>query len=1140
MTIRDIFAKCIKEGVELSVNNENLDIAYDDYPSEELIDLLKNNKTKVIEYISERKKKSVAQRPKLERLEQQDDQVYTSFPQDMLWFMSELGGLPARYNMSYALKVEGDFNLCLAEQIFKHIIERHQPLRTNYETDAQGNVSAFINPVIDFKIEIVEQEQANTGRASEIIEDFKQSFLSRPFAIKNELLLRVAYVKIDDSKGLLLINIHHIASDGWSLDVLIKEFKQLYEANDFENQLAPLPYSYSDYAYWQRHCLTNFHEEQLEYWGETLLNIPTLHSLPTDKHRPSVQEFVGDKFTVLLSEEKLQQLLDLAAENNSTLFMVFHAVFALLLSKYSNTKDIVIGTLLANRVDKNLETLIGFFSNTVVLRTQIDSKWSFNEFLSHVKKINLAAQDNQDVPFEKVVEKVNPARSRSHTPLCQIMMAFDNTPKSEFGLNGVDFSDDFIEEPYALFDLFLKIYKRKKRLSLCFNYCTALFEESSIIQMADSLTNLIDNLLHSPDATLEELSCLPASFSKQLIPVSKGEYVAIDDTSQVQALFERQVIATPNKVALRFGSKELTYNELNVQSNQVAHLLRRQGVSSQSVVALCSERSLEMVIGIFGILKSGASYLPLEPSYPEDRLCYMLENSVCKTILLPTFVDTRECFEHLDIIRFSAADRCKSDLENPELTSQQNKESLAYVIYTSGSTGLPKGVMISHESLLNRIHWMQNTYKLTHADTVLQKTPFSFDVSVWEFIWPLSYGASLDVLPPEMHKDPNYLVDFIKRREISILHFVPSMFRNLLDECEKGWSQCDALKHVFSSGEPLRLDLVTKHQSLNNAKLHNLYGPTEASIDVSYHSCEVGISGDVPIGVAIQNTQLYILDNNEMALPKGALGELYISGAGLAKGYINNSVLTNDKFVYKHEGNGVAKRFYKTGDLVRSNARGQIFYLGRLDNQVKIRGFRVELGEIEHSLLRLPEVKASVVTCQKNRSGSPVIIAYVVYDMEILDDSSTEHIVNKLSIALQKTLPSYMLPTAYIPISEIPISANGKLDSNALPLWDLILEKKKKVEPSSEIEVNLATIWAEILSLDTQILSINKSFFSFGGNSLSLVRLKSQIEKEFSVDIPTAKLFDTDTIASQAELVEVFLLTQTLKESDAEAFVEEI
>lgn len=1139
MIVKNILAHCNQEGVELSLNGENLDIAFDKYPSEALVNLLKENKPSIIAYIADKKKSAIARKPALTKPPKIPERIYSSFSQDMLWFLSEMGGESARYNMNYVLKVKGDFDIRLAEQAFSTIIKRHAPLRTNLKTDTEGKVTAFVNPVLDFRVEVVEPCQGKGGQEIEKFEAFKRSFHSESFALDTDLLLRVAYWTLDESKGILLINMHHIASDGWSLGVLIDEFKQLYFAEGNENLLPPLPYSYSDYAYWQRHFLGETYEKQLAYWNDTLDNLPTLHSLPTDHLRPSVQEFLGDNYSVTLSERKLQQLSDFVSQNNITMFMFFHAAFALLLSKYSYSEDIVIGTLLANRVDKNLESLIGFFANTVVLRTPVDSELSFIGFLSLVKQVNLDAQDNQDVPFEKVVEEVNPTRSRAHTPLCQIMMALDNTPKADLGTGGVEFTHEKAEEYHALFDLFLKIEIIDSRLSLRFNYSTSLFEAASIKQMADALSHLTDSILRSPDSRIGELSCFPQSDCEQLLPASEGEVVSTESIPQIQTLFERQVTATPQKVAVRFGDKVLTYDELNVRSNKLAHRLRSRGVTSESIVALYTERSLEMVIGILGVLKSGAAYLPLEPFYPDDRLRYMLENSGCETVLVPDFIELRENFEDLDCLRFSANDREETESHNPALIAHQGKESLAYVIYTSGSTGRPKGVMITHDSLHNRIDWMQKNYQLTGQDTVLQKTPFSFDVSVWEFIWPLSYGGGLDVLPAEMHKDPDFLLDFIRKRKISILHFVPSMFRHLLDGGEK-WSRCESVKQVFSSGESLPPDLVTKHRSLNCAKLHNLYGPTEASIDVTHFTCGTEITSGVPIGKAIQNTQLYILDKHERTLPVGAIGELHIGGRGLAQGYINSPELTKSKFICKHEERGEVKRLYKTGDLVRCDVNGDIHYLGRLDTQVKIRGFRIELGEIEQSLMQLSEVKAAVVTCQKDGTGSPLLIAYVVFEKQFTQYDINDKQVADLSNALQNSLPNYMIPSAYIPISEVPVSVNGKLNTKALPPWKSYMEKAEKIAPGTDIEVCLANIWAEVLGLDLEALSIDKSFFSFGGNSLSLVRLRSQIEREFSVDIPTAKLFDIDTIIAQAELVEVFLISQTLADASAQAFVEEI
>jgi len=1138
MIIKDIIAMCNQEGVELGLNGDNLDIAFDDHPSDELIDLLRNNKQNIIEYILKRQGANFIERPVLQKPLSSQGNIYSSYSQDMLWFMDGLSDLSSRYNMSYILDVYGELNIHWAEQAFSSIIEQHLPLRTNFATDENGKITPSLQQSIDFKVEVVEITGRNQSEELKNLETFKQLFFSRRFSLNSDLMVQVAYTKVLDREGLLLINMHHIASDGWSLGVLINEFKRLYLANEHQVRQASslMPFNYSDYAYWQRHCLTEIHEKQLSYWQNKLENLPTLHSLPIDKPRPLQQEFTGNSHTVLLNSGLLKQLTDLAVEQNCTLFMVLHSVFSLLLSKISYNQDIVIGTLLANRTDKHLETLIGFFANTVVLRTEINNTLTFNEFLSEVKHVNLCAQDHQDVPFEKVVERINPKRSQAHTPLCQVMMALDNTPKVEFNTDSVKFAEQKVEEQYALFDLFLKVYQKDNDLSLRFNYSTALFESASIMQMADSMVNLLQHVLQNPDAPISELSCLPLDERNSFFAVSKGKNCLIDDIPQIQTLFEQQVIASPDRVALRFGEQSLTYNEVNIKGNLLAHKLRKQGVSTGTIVALYCERSVEMIIGIIGILKSGASYLPLEPSYPEDRLLYILENSGCKTILVSDNTTKTVCFNDLDCIHFSAQDTSDLNIENTVLTDRQTKDSLAYIIYTSGSTGLPKGVMITHENLINRINWMQNVYQLNENDIVLHKTPFSFDVSVWEYMWPLCYGGCTDILPAHKHTDPQYVLEFIQHRKISILHFVPSMFRHLLDEHAKGWSLCNSVRHVFCSGEVLTIDLVVKHLSLANAKLHNLYGPTEATIDVSFFACNEMVKENVPIGKAIQNTQLYILDAHGNPLPHGSIGELHIGGEGVAKGYINNAELTNSKFIIRQDAKGHSVRLYKTGDLARSDLNGDIHYLGRLDKQVKIRGFRVELGEIEQSILQLPDIKSAVVTNQKDDEGNTLLIAYIVIGNGIIDDVKT---IEKVSLLLKQKLPSYMLPNEYIPISDIPVTANGKLNFNALPKWQDFLQESKKIEPVTESEIGLAKIWADVLSVEVDILSVDQSFFSYGGNSLNLIRLKSKIEKEFSVDIPAAKLFDTDTLSAQAEMIEVFIISQSHTSNSVEAFVEE-
>ncbi|NQZ08832.1 MAG: amino acid adenylation domain-containing protein, partial [Algicola sp.] len=1046
-----------------------------------------------------------------------------SFAQQRLWFVDSLQGGSAQYNMPMVFDVKGQLNTELMTKVFNTILERHEVLRTVY-VDDEGETRLQITDMVDAAFEITVEDlshlqgEALTSEVNTLVE----AGIVGLFNLSSDLMLRVTYVKKSNDTGVLIFNMHHIASDGWSMQVLTKEFFALYSAYNTgqDSPLPPLAIQYADYAHWQREYLSGeMLQSQLSYWEKQLDELPAVHSLPLDFERPKVKKHKGAMVTGTLPASTAKSLLDMAKAHQLTPFMLLHGALSLLLSRHSNSHDIVIGTPVANRLQAELEPLIGFFVNTLVLR--VDTRHaSLSDYFSHIRRLHLDGQSNQDVPFEQLVERLKAPRSTAHSPLYQIMM-LTNTDygvnkdgsNNSFSLPGAQIKPcdlDFVQEK---FDLSVVLDISEQGMGLSWSYDVSLFSETHIEQLNQHLCRLLQRLGEAhgqPTQAPNALEMLSQTEVQRLLFDLNDTQVDYPKDQCIHRLFEQQAAQNPDNVAVFFDqegnegtqltsqqltSQQLTYRQLNEKANQLAHYLQQNhNVKADTLVGLCTERSLEMVIGIMGILKAGGAYVPLDPGYPRDRLNYMLEDSGLAVVLSQTpqqdllsefngTVLMLDGLGNVNVDENSEAHFCaQCDNSNPPSVDSSN---LAYMIYTSGSTGKPKGVMVEHQALFNRIHWMNNKYGMSADDKVLQKTPYSFDVSVWEFVWTLAYGAQLVVARPDGHKDPEYMCQIIQRQKITKLHFVPSMLGVILAMDEFKNSSC--IEQVFCSGEALQQGHVQGFRAaLPDAQLHNLYGPTEAAIDVSYWDCSGDISQGVPIGKPIDNIQLVILDSNLNVVPEGAVGELHIGGDGLARGYHNRDELTAQTFInnpfYDTSKVNSSKRLYKTGDLARLRADGEIEYQGRTDHQVKIRGLRIELGEIEHQLGGLALVDSALVLATE-LSGAMQLVGYVK-STEAVDEELVAEFVISLKQTLGQTLPSHMVPDIIMVLNEWPLTPNGKVDRKALPAPDGSSLQGEYIAPNTPIEQALVDIWADLLNIDAQTISTKANFFALGGHSL--------------------------------------------------------
>ncbi|MGF2038868.1 MAG: non-ribosomal peptide synthetase [Nostoc sp. CmiVER01] len=906
-----------------------------------------------------------------------------SYGQQRLWFLDQFEPNSAIYNIPTALHLQGTLKVAALEQSLREIIHRHEALRTNFIT-VDGKPSQIIQTQTNWTFSVVDYQHLSTTEQKIATQQLAQKQLIQPFDLATEALIRATLVVLNKTEHVLLVYMHHVVSDGWSMGVFVQELAALYNAYSIDqpSSLAPLPIQYADFAIWQRQWLQgDVLQKQLIYWQQQLADAPGLLSLPTDRPRPAVQSFAGAYQQFALSKQLTSGLIQLSQEQGVTLFMTLLAAYDTLFYRYTGVADILVGSPIANRDRSEIEGLIGFFVNTLVMRTDLSGNPSFCELLDRVREMAMDAYSHQDLPFEMLVEALQPERDLSHTPLFQVAFVLQNAPMSQLELTGLTVSPLVVEGTTSRFDLTLLMENTATGLVGLWEYNTDLFDGSTIERMTGHFVTLLEGIIANPEERISQLPLLTQIEQHQLLVEWNDTQVDYPQDKCIHQLFEEQVERTPDAIAVVFENQQLTYHQLNAKANQLARYLRSLGVQADVLVGIYVERSLEMIVGLLGILKAGGAYVPLDPDYPQERLSFMLEDAQ-----VPVLLTQQQLIERLP--EHQAQIVClDTDWQSISVSSQDNPitgvqdSNLAYVIYTSGSTGKPKGAMNTHLGIYNRLLWMQQAYQLTPVDCILQKTPFSFDVSVWEFFWPLITGARLVLAKPGGHKDSAYLANLIQQQQVTTLHFVPSMLRAFVEE--ESVKNCSSLKRVICSGEALPKELQEHFFARLDCELHNLYGPTEAAIDVTYWQCfPDGNLRTVPIGRAITNTQIYILDSHLQPVPIGIPGELHIGGVGLARGYLNRPDLTNEKFIHNPFSDELHSRLYKTGDLARYLSDGNIEYLGRIDNQVKLRGFRIELGEIEAALTQHQAVGETVVIAREDDPDNKRLVAYIVPDQE--------------------------------------------------------------------------------------------------------------------------------------------------------------
>jgi amino acid adenylation domain-containing protein len=1035
-----------------------------------------------------------------------NEKIPLSFSQQRIWFLCQMDPHHRAYVLPGAIRMQGKLNVTAFQRSLNEIFRRHDALRTSFkETD--GEPEQIISPPTDFALETVDLSSGIRGERESELQDLFSEDVRRPFDLVNGPLFRAKLIRLGEEEHVFFWTMHHLISDGWSKRVFLSELSTFYRA--FCDGMAPsmpeMAIQYADYAVWQRKCQQGeVLQRHLDYWKRQLEGELPVLQLPTDRPRPAVQSYRGAKEPIRLSQPLLDGLKEVSQKEDVTLFMTLLASLYTLLYRYTGQQDITIGFPIANRTRTEIENLIGFFVNTLVLRIDLSGSPNFSQLLGRVREATVAAYQHQDVPFEKLVEELKPARDMSYSPLFQLMFTWQNIPLKPDDLPGLMLKPISIDTGASMFDLTIYMWEEGGGLAGQIEYNTDLFDRSTIVRIYTHFQRLIEGIIKDPHDSISNYPMLDEAERRRLLIEWNDTAAAYPRDRCLHDLFEEQVKRTPDSIAVVYKDQQLTYRELNSRANQLANHLHRLGVGPEALVGLFAERSLEMIIAIYGIIKAGGAYVPLDPEYPADRLAFMLADTQVPVLLTQQHLAPRLPAHQAKVICLDSewGQIAGESAENPRCGAAP--ENSAYVIYTSGSTGRPKGVVNEHRGIVNRLIWMQAEYGLTTADRVLQKTPFSFDVSVWEFFWPLQVGASLILAEPGGHRDSAYLVDLIRTHGITTLHFVPSMLEFFLEEDRVG--ECTSLKRVICSGEALTVELQKKFFERLDSELHNLYGPTEAAVDVTYWRCrKQDDSNIVPIGYPVANTQIYVLDQNLSPVPVGVSGELYIGGVQVARGYLNRPDLTTERFIPDPYGKEPGARLYKSGDLARYRADGAIEYLGRIDFQVKIRGLRIELGEIEATIDGFDEVSRSVVSIWDASSGDKRLIAYYAAKPDRTVD------IPKLRLYLENKLPPYMVPQHFIPMEAIPLTQSGKADRKALPKPEFPkADARDYKEPAGGAEAAVANIWRELLGVDR--IGVRDNFFDLGGHSLLVLQMVGKLKRQFSKPIAVVDVFQFPTV----------------------------
>ena len=1070
------------------------------------------------------------------------DEAPLSLAQQRLSFLHRLDPTSPFYNVAGAMQLGGRLDVAALSRALDALVERHEAMRTVF-VDAEPEMRQRILPPFALALPIDDLSAWPPDRRDAEARARVDAWARQPFDLTRGPLVRARLLRLDDEMHLLALALHHIVCDGWSIAQLVSDLAAAYAGVP----LPPLAVQYADFAVWQRRSLQGPHVERLiEFWRERLLPLPPSIELPADRPRRAAQSFRGRTLTRVVPDALLARARTMGAGRRATLFHVLLAAFAALVARYTGETDLCIGTLVANRSRPELEPLVGFFVNTLALRIDASGDPTAADLIDRVRDASLSAFAYQELPFERLVEELQPHRSLAAQPLFNVMFIHQGaSADGRVRLGDLDARRVHVETGASRFDLTFSVEALDGQTVVQAEYSTELFDDDRIERMLDHWFTLINGAAADVELRLSALPLLrPAERRTVLDTFNATDVRWTDDRVRLHELVERQAHATPDAVAVSFEGATLTYRALDAQANRIARRLQAWGAGPETLVAVLAERCLGLVPALLGVLKAGAAYLPIDPRTPDDRLSWMLADARPVAVLSPR--------SHVE--RFNAISIPLLAFDDPRIAAEPSQRlddgpgppgTLAYAIYTSGSTGRPKCAANTHDAVVNRLRWMQQQFELGPGEAVLQKTTCSFDVSVWEIFWPLTAGARVVLARPDGHRDPRYLAETITREQITTIHFVPPMLRVFLEEERSG--ACRSLRRIVCSGEALPPDLARACQTrLRAAALHNLYGPTEAAIDVTHWPCRVDRDGDgVPIGRPIANTRIYILDRHLQPAPIGVPGELYIGGRQVGRGYLARPALTAERFVPDPFGPAPGARLYRTGDIARYRVDGAIEFLERADDQLKVRGFRIEPGEIEAAIGRVPGVAHAAVLARDDIPGDRRLVAYVVpagtdagpveAPPPALRGASPrrtrdEALAGAIRETLPRALPEYMVPSAIVFVDRLPLTPNGKLDRRALPApqgsgaaRDTGSGSRSGIgstdadAPSNHIEAAIAHMWRGLLGVEH--LGVRDNFFELGGHSLLAAQVLSRVRAAFGVDVEMRRLFEQPTVAALSRAV---------------------
>lgn len=1068
-----------------------------------------------------------------------DANLPLSFAQERMWFFDQLAPGTSDYNVPLAIRVLGPLDVSVLERTISEIVRRHEVLRTTFTNNA-GRPVQVIAEALPIKLPIVDLRHLPEVESEAAAQKLAIAEANRPFDLTTGPLLRVSVLQLGGEEHILLVTMHHIAFDGWSVGVLSREISVLYAAftTGKSSPLPELPIQYTDFAHWQRQLLQGeFAAEQLSYWKRQLEDAPAVLELPLDHRRSIVLTAQGAAERFTLPEDLSQSLKALGRREGVTLFMTLLATFKTLFYRYTGQAKITVGSPIANRNQLEVEGLIGCFINSLALCTDLQGSLTFQELLRRVREVTLGAYAHQDLPFEKLVEELQPERDLSRTPLFQVMLIFQNAPLSMPELPGLILQPQEIDTHKSVFDLTLTMWETGQEINGLMEYNAGLFEPATIQRLLGHYRTLLEGAVANPEQPLCDLPLLTEA-ENQLLDEWNDTQTERTPAQCIHHMFEAQVESTPDAVAVTLADERITYRELNRRANQLAHYLRRNGVGPEVLVGLLMERSLEMVIGMLGILKAGGAYVPLDPAYPRGRLSFMCDDAGLKTLVTEERWSQLLIEENLRSLSLDQEWELVAEESAENVTCGATRENLAYVIYTSGSTGNPKGVMIQHSSLVSYTVAASHVYGLSAADRALQFASISFDTSVEEIFPCLTCGATLVLREASMLDATSAFLNKCHKWGITVLSLPTAYWHQLVTQLSATDIEVlTSLRLLILGGERARPELlkVWRQKLGQRVQLINTYGPTEATVVAT--TCDLSNlptdwdGREVPIGRPIDNVQTYVLDKHLSVVPIGVPGDLYISGAGLARGYLNRPALTAERFIEQSFDAISGARLYKTGDRARYLPDGNLEFLGRMDEQVKVRGYRIELGEVESVLAEHPEVSSNVVIARKDTLGEQCLVAYVVPAHEQTLP------IPELRNFLREKLPTYMVPSAFVMLEKLPLTASGKVDRQSLPAAERTRSQLERefVAPRNPIEEKLARIWAEVLGLER--VGVDDNFFELGGHSLLATELLFRLRDALQIELPLHWLFEASTISELAEKIETASSTDAAPDIDLQCEV---